>query len=162
MNEKIFNIDFKSLAIQWLPTFFRAPVFISVTMLFILPLTTIYIEFLKIRKQNLMRMEITNQKYSIQKRLNDLFDKIERRIEIVKAVQFEGLYFYTKAEDDPFFNKTEWLQNDNPLFLRSKSELYSEFDFLVKIPNTGINLFQLKSEIEYFMLQSKNYKIEIV
>ncbi|HAO08689.1 MAG TPA: hypothetical protein DCQ50_17300 [Chryseobacterium sp.] len=162
MNEKVFNIDFKSLAIQWLPTFFRMPVFISITILFILPLTSIYIEFLKIRKQNLMRMEVSTQKYSIQKRLNDLFDKIERRIEIVKAVQFDGLYFYTKAEDDPYHNKTEWLSNDNPLWLRLKSELNSEYDFIVKIPNTGINEFQLKAEIEYFMLQSKNYKIEVI
>lgn len=162
MNDKVFNIDFKSLAIQWLPTFSRAPVLISFASIMVFPLTRIYIEFLKIRKQNLMRMEVTNQKYSIQKRLNDLFDKIERRIEIIKAVQFDGLYFYTKAEDDPYHNKTEWLNNDNPLWLRLKSELNSEYDFIVRIPNTGINEYQLRAEIEYFMLQSKNYKIEII
>ncbi|REC47884.1 hypothetical protein DRF68_12645 [Candidatus Chryseobacterium massiliae] len=160
--DRIFKIDFRKLAIEWLIIPLRTIWIINFLFVLIEPIRLLYIDFLSSRKQNIMRMEVTNQKYSIQKRLNDLFDKIERRIEIVKAVQFEGLYFYTKAEDDPFFNKTEWLQNDNPHFLRSKSELYSEFDFLVKIPNTGINLFQLKSEIEYFMLQSKNYKIEIV
>ncbi len=162
MNDKVFNIDFKSLVIQWLPTFSRAPVMINFVSIMIIPIASIYIEFLRIRKQNLMRMEITNQKFSIQKRLNDLFDKIERRIEIVKAVQFDALYLYTKSEDDVYHNKTKWLRNDKPIYLRTKAELNSEYDFIVRIPNTAINEYQLRAEIEYFMLQSKNYKIEII
>ncbi|WP_156173335.1 hypothetical protein [Chryseobacterium gallinarum] len=99
----------------------------------------------------------------MQKRLNDLFDNKERRIRIVKAVQYEGLYLYTEAEDDAFKSKTKWLFGDeNPIYLRTESELYSEFDFIVRIPNTGINELQLRAEIEYYMLQSKNYTIEIV
>ncbi|WP_146028580.1 hypothetical protein [Chryseobacterium scophthalmum] len=99
----------------------------------------------------------------MQKRLNDFFDPVERRIEIVKAVLFDGTYLYTEAEDDQFKTKTKWLFGDeNPIYLYTEAELYSDYDFVVKIPNSGINQLQLKAEIEYYMLQSKNYKIEFI
>lgn len=163
MNDKVYNIDFKKLAILWLPTFFRTLEIIVYSIVLITPLMSLYIIFLRTRKENLIRMQITCQKFSMQKRLNDLFDNKERRIRIVKAVQYEGLYLYTEAEDDAFKSKTKWLFGDeNPIYLRTESELYSEFDFIVRIPGTGINELQLRAEIEYYMLQSKNYTIEIV
>lgn len=161
--DKIFNINFKKLAIEWLPTFLRKPFLSAFILVLILPLEALYNGFLKARKQNLIRMNITCQKFSMQKRLNDYFDPLERRIEIVKAVLFDGTYLYTEAEDDQWRTKTQWLYVDSlPIYLYTESELYSEFDFIVKIPNTGINILQLRAEIEYYMLQSKNYKIEIV
>ncbi|BFO64132.1 hypothetical protein KCF3NO3_01150 [Chryseobacterium sp. KCF3-3] len=122
-----------------------------------------YIEFLRKRKQNLIKMNYNYQKYSVQKRLNDAFDPIERRIKIVKAVQYEGVYLYTEAEDDPQHSKTKWLYDDsNPIYLRTEAELYSEYDFIVEIPNTGINQIQLKAEIDFYILQSKQYQIVII
>lgn len=163
MNDNVFNIDFKKLVISWLPTFLRTAFIVGFVVAFIIPLSLLYAEFLKVRKQNLIKMKTTCQKFSMQKRLNDAFDKLERRIRIVKAVQYEGLYLYTEAEDDAFHNKTKWLYGDNnPIYLRTESELYSEYDFIVQIPNIAINDYMLRAEIEYYMLQSKNYKIEIV
>lgn len=163
MNDNVFNINFKKLVIEWLPTFFRTQFMVGFVVVFIIPLSLLYAEFLKSRKQNLIRMKTTSQKFSMQKRLNDAFDSVERRIRIVKAVQYEGLYLYTEAEDDAFHNKTKWLHGDNnPIYLRTEAELYSDYDFIVQIPNTNINDYQLRAEIEYYMLQSKNYKIEIV
>ena len=163
MNDNVFNIDFKKLVIEWLPSFIRTPIIVAISVVFVAPLTLLYIEFLKIRKQNLIRMKTTCQKFSMQKRLNDAFDQVERRIRIIKAVQYEGLYIYTEAEDDAYHNKTKWLNDDsNPIYLRTESELYSDYDFIVQIPNTGINDYMLRAEIEYYMLQSKNYKIEII
>ncbi|WP_326320914.1 hypothetical protein [Chryseobacterium salviniae] len=99
----------------------------------------------------------------MQKRLNDVFDPVERRIKIVKAVLFDATYLYTEAEDDQWRTKTKWLFGDeNPIYIYTEAELYSEFDFIVKIPDSDINQIQLRAEIEYYMLQSKNYKIEII
>lgn len=172
MNDNIFNIDFKKLIALWLPTFLRTPAILIFGVVLIAPLITLYITFLMLRKQNLIRMGITCQKFSMQKRLNDAFDQQQRRIEIVKGVLFESVYLYTEGEidqnsqdyftDDPN-NKMKWIKGDEkPIYLRTEAELYSEYDFIVKIPDTGINLNQLKAEIEYYMLQSKNYKIEII
>lgn len=163
MKDEVFNIDFRKLAIEWLPTFNRMSVFMAIVLVMITPVESLYNEFLKARKQNLIRLKTTCQKFSMQKRLNDVFDPLDRRIEIVKAVLFDGTYLYTESEDDQFKTKTKWLfDNSNPIYLYTEAELYSDFDFLVKIPNSGINQIQLKAEIEYYMLQSKNYKIQIV
>lgn len=160
--DRIFNINFKKLAIEWMPTFLRNPFWIAFVLVLIVPLESLYNEFLRARKQNLIRINTTCQKFSMQKRLNDLFDPLERRIEIVKAVLFDGTYLYTEAEDDQWRTKTQWLYIDSlPIYLYTEAELNSEFDFIVKVPD-GLNELQLRAEIEYYMLQSKNYKIEII
>jgi hypothetical protein len=54
-------------------------------------------------------MNFNYQKFSMERRLNDAFDPLERRIRIVNAVQYEGVYLYTEAEDNLYFPKTRWL-----------------------------------------------------
>ncbi|WP_139422970.1 hypothetical protein [Chryseobacterium mulctrae] len=163
MKDEVFNINFRKLGIEKLPTKMRNSFWIAFVLVLIIPLEALYNEFLRARKQNLIRLKTTCQKFSMQKRLNDVFDPLDRRIEIVKAVLFDGTYLYTEAEDDQYKSKTKWLfGNENPIYLYTEAELYSEFDFIVKIPNSGINQIQLKAEIEYYMLQSKQYKIQII
>lgn len=160
--DKIFNINLKKIAVEWLATFLRTPFWVAFILVLIVPLENLYNEVLKARKQNLIRINTTCQKFSMQKRLNDFFDPVERRIEIVKAVLFEGTFLYTEAEDDQWRTKTQWLYVDSlPIYLYTEAELNSEFDFIVKVP-TGLNELQLKAEIEYYMLQSKNYRIEYI
>lgn len=172
MNDDVFNIDFKRLSILWMRTFSRNPFNIAFVIVLITPLISLYILFLKLRKLNLIRMGITCQKFSMQKRLNDFFDPMERRIRIVKGMRYDSIFLYTEAEIDPnaqdyysddINNKMKWLNGaEKPIYLRTEAELYSEFDFIVEIPNININEHQLRAEIEYYMLQSKQYKIEII
>ena len=159
--ETAFNIDFKKLMTAWLPTFIRQELLLNYCSAALSPLSSLYIYFLEKRKENIIKVKTTTQKFSMQKRLNDLFDGMERRIKIIRAVQYSGVFLYTEAEDDAFFNKTKWLKNA-PIYLRTEAELKSDYDFIVKIPNTGINEYRLRAEIEYYMLQSKNYRIEII
>lgn len=163
MNDQLFNINLKKLALWWLHPKLRNKVIKGFMWVLLFPLELMYIEMLKVRKINLIKMNHNYQKFSVQKRLNDAFDPIERRIKIVKSVQYEGVYLYTEAEDDAYFNKTKWLYDDsNPIYLRTESELSSEYDFIVQIPNTGINQIQLKAEIDFYILQSKQYQIIII
>ncbi|MPN31030.1 hypothetical protein SDC9_178501 [bioreactor metagenome] len=171
MKDNLFNIDFRKLAVLWIMTDIRKNGMINFIHVLIFPLVTLYVEVMKNRKQNLIKMNHNYQKFSMQKRLNDAFDRIERRIKIVRAVQYEGIYLYTEAETDPthpsYFstdpnNKIKWLFGDeNPTYLRSESELTSDFDFIVEIPNTNINQFMLKAEIDFYVLQTKSYLIVI-
>lgn len=161
--DKLFNIDFKRLALLWVPTFRRMPIALNFIWCLIFPLEAMYIEFLKRRKQNLIKMNFNYQKFSMERRLNDAFDPLERRIEITSSVQYEGIYLFTEAEDDPYYSKTQWLYGDeNPIYLRTEAELYSEYDFIVKIPNTAINMNQLRAEIDFYKLISKRYQIVII
>lgn len=163
MNDNLFNINFRLLSVWYLPTFLRSAILKSFVWMLIYPLETLYIQVLKNRKQNLIKMNHNYQKFSIQKRLNDAFDPVERRIEILKAVLYESIHLYTEAEDDIYHSKTKWLYDDSkPIYLRTESELYSEFDFIVIIPNTNINQYQMRAEIDFYILPSKQYKIEII
>jgi hypothetical protein len=161
--DKVYKISFRKLATEWLPLYMRGNFLTAFVFVLLTPLQLIYLEFLKVRRQYLIRISTTCQKFSMQKRLNDVFDPVERRIRIVKAVLFDATYLYTEAEDDQWRTKTKWLfGNENPIYIYTEAELYSEFDFIVKIPDSDINQIQLRAEIEYYMLQSKNYKIEII
>lgn len=161
--DQLFNINFKQLVLWWKPTFRRQPITLNFLWCLIFPLEYMYIEFLRKRKQNLIKMDFNYQTYSIQKRLNNAFDPIERRIIIVDSILYEGVYLYTEAEDDPQHSKTQWLYDDsNPIYLRTEAELYSEYDFIVKIPDTGINQLQLRAEIDFYKLITKRYQIVII
>ncbi|MEZ7528539.1 hypothetical protein, partial [Cloacibacterium normanense] len=120
-----------------------------------------YIDFIKLRKRNIDKLTHNYQICSIRKRLNDVFDKTERRIKIYSSKTFSGLYLYTEAEDDVIHSKTKYLNESEPIYLRTESELYQEFDFVVEIPNTGINEIELKAEIDFLKLESKRYQIVI-
>lgn len=161
--DHLFNINFKQLAYWYLPTFRRGNRLLNFIWCLISPLESMYIELLQARKRNLVKMDFNYQKFSLQKRLNDAFDRVERRIKIVKAVQYDGVFLYTEAEDDVLHSKTQWLYDDSkPIYLRTEAELYSEYDFIVEIPNAGINQIQLKAEIDFYILQSKQYQIVII
>lgn len=172
MNDQFFNISLRKLAVLYLPTFLRQPIMKAFVLIMIFPLELLFIEMMKARKRNLIKMNHNYQKFSLQKRLNDAFDAVERRIRIVKAVQYESVYLYTEAEIDPTNpnhfsdssnNKMKWLKgSEKPIYLRTDAELYSEFDFIVEIPNTAINLNQLNAEIDFYKLVSKNYQIVII
>ena len=163
MKDELFNINYKRLIFWWLPTFRRKQITLNFLWCLVFPLDVLHIEFLKRRKQNLIKMNFNYQKFSMERRLNDAFDPISRRIEIISAVQYEGVYLYTEAEDDPFFSKTRWLYgNEDPIYLRTDAELGSEYDFIVRIPNTSINMYQLRAEIDFYKLISKRYQIEII
>lgn len=172
MKDKLFGINFKILAVLWIPTFLRENFILNLCYTLINPLEKMYLEVMKARKQNLIRLNYNYQKFSVQKRLNNAFDPVEKRIEIVKAVQYEGVFTYTKSEIDTtnpnhfsgdLNNKMKWVNgHDKAIYLRSKAELYSDYDFMVLIPNTNINLLQLRAEIDYYILPSKSYQIIII
>ena len=160
-NEKCFELDFKKLILMYLPTFRRKYITFNFLYMLISPIEKMYIDFLKVRKANLDKLTHTYQICSIRKRLNDVFDRTERRIKIYSSQTYAGLYLYTEAEDDVIHSKTKYLSENKPIYLRTESELYQEFDFIVEIPNTGINEIELRAEIDFLKLESKIYEIVI-
>lgn len=168
----IFNFDIQKYAVLVNAPFLRGGIFSGFLMAFVNPLIDVYIDFLKNRKLNVIKLTFNYQVCSVEYRLNDAFDPLERRIKIVNAVQYEGVYLYTASETSPtdpdYFswnyevNKMKWLDENHPIYLRTEAELYSEFDFIVEIPNTNINQIRLKAEIDFYILPSKRYQIVII
>ncbi|MBP7173997.1 MAG: hypothetical protein KBA33_08045 [Cloacibacterium sp.] len=162
ISEKSFEIDFKKLVLLWLPTFLRQVFLFRLIYWLISPVESIYVEFHKRRKQNLIKLNHNYQVYSLRKRLNDAFDSVERRIQIVSAKKYEKLYLFTEAEDDIRRSKTLFLEEDKPIYLYTEGELNNEYDFIVLIPNTAIDQIRMKAEIDFYKLKSKTYKIEFL
>lgn len=157
----IFDLNIKKYAALITPPFLRNSVLMAFLYSFIKPLNELYQLFIISRKANLIKLKFNYQVCSLEYRLNDAFDPLERRIKIESAIIYDLIFLFTEAEDDPFYNKTKWL-SDNPIYLRTEAELYSMYDFTVLIPDTNINLFRLRAEIDFYKLPSKQYKIEII
>lgn len=161
--DHLFNINFRRLIWWWVPTFLRKPILTRFIYALVWPMESMLVDLKNSRRQNLIKLNFTYQKFSLQRRLNDVFDNHLRRIKIVNAIQYEGVYLYTEAESGPMMTKHQWLHDDNnPIYLRTEAELTSEYDFIVQIPNSNINQIQLKAEIDYYKLIGKHYQIVII
>lgn len=167
----IFNLDLKRYVGELMPPFLRDPVFFGFLIAFIAPVIDLYDNFIQNRESNIIKLKFNYQTCSVEYRLNDVFDPVLRRIKIAKAVTYKGVFLYTKAETDPtnpnYYgddpnNKIKWLHGDEkPIYLRTKAELYSQYDFIVLIPvGVEISNIKLRAEIDFYILQSKQYKIE--
>lgn len=157
----IFDLNIKKYAALITPPFLRNGVLMAFLYSFIKPLNELYQLFLISRKANLIKLKFNYQVCSLEYRLNDAFDPLERRIKIESAIIYDLIFLYTEAEDDQYYNKTKWL-SDNPIYLRTEAEIYSIYDFIVLIPNTNINEYRLRAEIDFYKLPSKQYKIQII
>nr|WP_315032479.1 hypothetical protein [uncultured Chryseobacterium sp.] len=178
MNDKLFTINFKRLASWWLFTFWRTKSVLNLVSVLIFCIEDLYKSVMEARKTNLEKMNYNYQKFSLEKILNYKHDRAAKRIKIIKAVLYEGVYIYTEAEDSQgntpnpgggqYNPKTKWLYGDShPLYLRTEAELYSEYDFVVQIPvkkedpdTPLLNIDQLMADIEFYKLPSKRYQIQ--
>ncbi len=158
MKDSVYNVSFKKLSALWLQTFTRKKIMLAFVAVLVSPLESMFTDFMSQRKQVLQKLKYNYQVISLRKRLNDVFDKSQRRIRIISAVQYNGTYLYLEAEDDAYRSKTRFL---GKLFLRNENELFSDYDFIVEIPNTGIDQISLTAEIDFFILPTKRYKIII-
>ncbi|AYZ11924.1 hypothetical protein EGY05_08285 [Chryseobacterium arthrosphaerae] len=168
---KIFDFDVEKYGLQLVPPFLRDSIFIAYILAFLAPLVDLYQKFLDNREQNLIKLKFNYQVCSLEHRLNDAFDTLFRRIRIRKSVIYKGTFVYTESEIDPnnpdyysdnYTNKMKWINGDEkPLYLRTESELNSVFDFIVSIPDSGINQIQMRAEIDFYVIQSKQYLIVI-
>lgn len=166
----IFNLNLKKYAVELIPPFLRDNLLFGFIISFVAPLIDVLDQFIQNRDSNIIKLKFNYQTASVEYRLNDAFDPVLRRIKIVKAVTYKGLFIYTKAEIDPTHpnyysddpnNKMKWLNSDKPLYGRLKAELYSDYDFIVLIPaGVDISEIMLRAEIDFYILQSKQYKIE--
>lgn len=159
MADNIYNVSFRKLAALWLQTFTRSKIMMAFCFVLISPLESMFTVFMSTRKQSLIKLKHNYQVFSLRWRLNDVFDKIDRRIRIISALQYNGTYLYLEAEDDTYRSKTRFL---GTVYLRNETELFSDYDFIVEIPDKGIDQISLQAEIDFYILQTKRYKIVIV
>lgn len=103
MSDKIFEVDFKKVVLNFLPKFFRRKRIFALFDTFTLALRTVYLIFLSKRFEDNKELEITPQVYSLRKVLNDYFDSNERSIRIEDSSTVQRTYIFTSGEKNALY-----------------------------------------------------------
>jgi len=167
INGKIYKIDYDRLVVWLLPTKERDILNVVWLRVLLAPLKRIYQEFLKFRITSNYKLTHNSQVASIEEVLNDLFDDNLKRIIIRNSEVKEPVWFY-----EPEDNKPVWFyepEDNKPVYFYEESHLFGfTADFIVIVPldlqpddNIEKEQFELelRREINYYKLYSKNYTI---
>lgn len=151
-----YTIDYSRLKDLLLPTFMRKAKTRTYLLALMLPLDTLYTQFMAYRRDTIYKLQHNGQVVLLQKVLNDRFDKDQRRIYIDDGIVNDPTYVYTHAEDKPVHLGTQYIY--------SRAELaYKDVNFTVVLP-AGMTLsdeerIRMQSLINYYKLASKTYRI---
>ena len=130
-----------------------------------------YLRFLDFRCQWLFQSASNGQTIKLERYLNLLFDKEDKRIYIENVTSnFETLFVYGRTEDPSagdesyIYNKGETIPVDgNQEYIFRKSEVQLSKDFIVRVPTeiyTIINLEYLGVVVEEYKFAGTTFKIE--
>ena len=158
---RIFNIDFRKLALLLTPIFWRFTRFVEFIYTFIEPIVLLHKDFLIFRDKEIYKVVHNGQVITLEKVMNDAFDPEQRRIFISEEAIFDPLYIYTTAENKPLFLGTEFLYSA-PTNNAINTDFIINFPIGLK-PNNPIALLNFENRIKaltnYYKLASKRYKI---
>lgn len=158
---KIFNIDFRKLALLLTPIFWRFTIMADWIYTFIEPISTIHVDFMKFREKQIYKVVHNGQVILLEKVLNDAFDDASRRIFISELPVFDPLYIYTTAENKPVFLGLQYLYP-------TQAPEIIDVDFILNFPiaikpNNPTALINFENRIKaltnYYKLASKRFKI---
>lgn len=157
---KIYNIDYTRLVRLLLPTIFRKELLVIMLNSMVGGIRGVYSSFLLFRDQNLYRLSITPQVFSLEKLLNNRFDADKRRIYIKDGVFYKSKYLYKKTVKQPLFIRTK--AENKPLFINKEVETGAKsVDFIVCVPSTlKFNEDVFTALLDSYKLVSKTWKIE--
>lgn len=164
MNVNIYNINFKKLVVWLVPSVLRRPTLLALLYALVAPIIYVYNLFLINRRSNLYRLLITPQVCYVEMALNNKYDSVDRRIEIVKPKNYEPLFLYRKIENKPvyLYKKTEVAKPKTWLYQKGET-LTFQYDFIVKVPIQIIfNEKEMRAIIDGYILPDKIYKISTV
>lgn len=160
--EKIYTVNWKKLAQQLVKGLLFKPKQTAWLYALIATVELLHSDFILFRKHIKYRLGITPQVVYLEKLLNDRFDYSDRRITIVKVLEYAALPLYTKNENKPvrFYRKSE----NEPVVIYTKEETAQfSVDFIIKIPVfVQFDLHELMTYIADDVLPSKTYKVQIV
>lgn len=158
----MFDINHILLLLQLLPIEFRTSKTKDYLTAAVKPLTEVWEDFIQFRDDIDYDLKFNGQVIYLEHVLNDQFDPVDRLIEITDAANVDYEFVFTNAESVPLYVYTSGETSPDQVYLRTDNELISQSQFVVNIPNTGIDQNALKALIDKYRLASKSYIINIV
>lgn len=123
----MFQVNFYKLIVRLLPEWLRFNAILILLKGWIWPLIQIYEQFLLFRDSKLYRLKHNSQVCYYQKALNDRFDSIQRRIQIIDFGGQDRIYFWSDAaKQDVYF--------DTHYFWPDSAYLDSGVDYTILLP----------------------------
>lgn len=154
------HVSFCKLSQLLLPTFLRKKRMIAWLCVLTHPISTLYSDWLKNRRNNLYIVEHNSQVCYLRKVLNDEFDRALRRIIITDGLNLDAFYIYTEGEGKPQWLHTE--SENNPIYLHPSSAYAGAVDFYVVVPSDLIfDENKMRALIDFYRLASKRYEIVV-
>ena len=98
---KLYQIDYKRLALLLLPTFLRKPRIFAFLSAFVFGVSVLHNRFMKNRTANLLRIKRNGQVCYLKGMLNDELDPDKRRIRITDQ-DVEGDWVFAMDEEEPY------------------------------------------------------------
>jgi hypothetical protein len=95
--------------------------------------------------------------------LNDKYDSVNRRIQIVKPKNYEPLFLFKKIENKSvyLYKKTEVAKPKTWLYQKGETQSF-QYDFIVRVPVQIIfDENEMRAVIDSYILPDKIYKISI-
>lgn len=166
MHPNFYLLDWNRLVALLLPTSLRGPKMLAWLNALVSPVKTLHAQFLVFRRESIYKIEHTPQVYSLEKVLNDEFDRILRRIYIEDGDYFEQLYLFSPPEQQPIyvFEQSE----DQPVYVYAPNDPdATSVDFNVVLPQVfqatfasgANNRNRIEALINFYRLPDKTYKI---
>lgn len=127
------------------------------------PLITIQNDFHEFYEEKKYELIFNGQVIMLEHLLNDLFDEVNREIEIDDSEQTINVYWFNNSdenEENYLFNAAEV---SDPYYLFNSSEYDADTDFIIKIPNTvTFDEELLKFYVNKYKCAGMRYIIQIV
>lgn len=167
-DRKYYHIDFDRLVEMLLPGFLRKPRMTAFMQACVTPAKNLYERFQAFSQLQEYEAGITAQAGLIEKALNDAFDPVARRFEIVHELLNDGPVIFLESDNQASQNPVLYLEADAQsnagmvMHLDSESsELPTGIDFRVKAPlDTQSNQEAIKSMVLKYKLASKTFDVE--
>ena len=162
---KLYDVNFKRLALLLLPTFRRRPLLAALAYAAVSPLQWLHTRFILWKRESDYRLEHNGQVCYLRGLLNDLFDPIDRRITVTEEVSNVGNIVLHRREVQRAVRLPARGSGRMVVLNRRGYGGVSGYDFWVNIPVAlldEIDTDRARAVVDSYKLASKRYQINFI
>lgn len=159
-SSNIYNIEWKKLATWLLPVNLRRKKLQAFVYALLAPVNDLHTRFLSYVKNVDYRLKINYQVCYLEAALNDRFDYVDRRIQIVRARQYDPFPIYLKPENKPVVLSKKGEGSGTILYSKQQTGQFT-VDFIIKVPaSVAFDLNELTAFVSFHIVQSRTFQVQ--
>lgn len=162
---KLYDVNFKRLALLLLPTFRRRPLTAAVAYAAVSPLQRLHTRFVLWKRDTDYRLRHNGQVCYLRGLLNDLFDPIDRRITVTDNAENVGYIILHHRDTDQSVRFPARGSGRAVILNRRGYGGVNGYDFWVNLPVAlygKVDLAQVTGVVNTYKLASKRFSINFI